>query len=349
MSQRFRAAVNRKRKSQARLHVARWSSQSINIAFSLALFNRVWNNYTLRKSDHDTSFPRRYGHERRYCNVYNIYSYAMLLIAALLSLETKNETRRVLYLCCTNEVMKCNERGWIRKQTRQLIMDRAKGTTLSPPPPSLKDHGRAPTLIIFSTRRAWPAATHSAFDLKFKAPRGAHAQPAHNAGVNFLQKPLPPRAREWGGLLKGRQGRRTWASELSLWERYERRSNIGGNGREGRLSKEVRVHTRTHAHARARASKGVYATRVHTANARPLRAWRTKAPGKRKDVVKKTTGERAGDASRSSSHRRYYTRYGKLVLTVSAVDFRLAPVGEPCIRLRERHSVRNVASKASCP
>lgn len=79
MSQRFRAAVNRKRKSQARLHVARWSSQSVNIAFSLALFNRVWNNYTLRKSDHDTSFPsRRYGHERRCCNVYNIYSYAIV-------------------------------------------------------------------------------------------------------------------------------------------------------------------------------------------------------------------------------------------------------------------------------
>jgi len=39
MSQRFRATVNRKRKSQARLHVARWSSRSV--AFSLALFNRV--------------------------------------------------------------------------------------------------------------------------------------------------------------------------------------------------------------------------------------------------------------------------------------------------------------------
>lgn len=33
---------------------------------------------------------------------------------------------------------------------------------------------------------------------------------------------------------------------------------------------------------------------------RRLRAWRTKAPGKRKDVVKKTMGERAGDAARPS-------------------------------------------------
>jgi len=53
-----------------------------------------------------------------------------------------------------------------------------------------------------------------------------------------------------------------------------------------------------------------------------------KAPGKRKDVVKKTTDERAGDAVRSFSHRLYYTRYdGKLALTVSAVNFRLAPLG----------------------
>lgn len=54
MSQRFRATVNRKRKSQARLHVARWSSRSV--AFSLALFNRVWNNYTLPKSHRDTFY-----------------------------------------------------------------------------------------------------------------------------------------------------------------------------------------------------------------------------------------------------------------------------------------------------
>lgn len=72
-----------------------------------------------------------------------------------------------------------------------------------------------------------------------------------------------------------------------------------------------------------------FTQRVYTL-ANTHRLWCTKAPGKRKDVVKKTTGRGAGDAARSSSHRRrYYTRYdGKLALTVSATDFRLAPVGD---------------------
>lgn len=134
--------------------------------------------------------------------------------------------------------------------------------------------------------------------------------------------------------LKGRQGRRTWASELSVWERYERRSNIRGERTRGEaLERGACIHTYTCTCTCVctrlkKFTQRVYTPRRHSRTR--LRAWRTKAPGKRKDVVKKTTGERAGDAARSSSHRRYYTRYdGKLALTVSAVDFRLAPVGSP--------------------
>lgn len=142
MSQRFRAAVNRKRKSQARLHVARWSSQSVNIAFSLALFNRVWNNYTLRKSDRDTSFPRRYGRERRDCNVYNIYSYAISLIAALLSLGIKTKLEK--YIFARNNARRWSVAGvtrWIRKWIRTINSGLHKRHPL-------KGYGRAPTLII---------------------------------------------------------------------------------------------------------------------------------------------------------------------------------------------------------
>ncbi|KAL0112372.1 hypothetical protein PUN28_012006 [Cardiocondyla obscurior] len=84
----------------------------------------------------------------------------------------------------------------------------------------------------------------------------------------------------------------------------------------------VLTHTRWRAHARTRVRVNVERSLRNActpafANTRRLRAWRTKAPGKRKDVVEKTTGERAGDAARLSSHRRYYTRYdGKLALTV---------------------------------
>lgn len=75
---------------------------------------------------------------------------------------------------------------------------------------------------------------------------------------------------------------------------------------EGILERGARVNERTRTHTCTYVSKGVYATRAHTYRAgirehtpaSRLRAWRTKAPGKRKDVVKKTTGERAGDAAR---------------------------------------------------
>lgn len=44
-----------------------------------------------------------------------------------------------------------------------------------------------------------------------------------------------------------------------------------------------------------------------------LHAWRTKAPEKGKDVVKKTSGERAGDAVRLSDRRRLHKpRWEKL-------------------------------------
>lgn len=90
------------------------------------------------------------------------------------------------------------------------------------------------------------------------------------------------------------------------------------------------THACTHVHAALACIERVYACvcvcayqqkftqRVHIrVNTRRLRAWRTKLPGKRKDVVKKMGG-RAGDAARPA--RRYYTRYdGKLALTVSAV------------------------------
>lgn len=112
MSQRFWAAVNRKRKSQARLHVARWSSQSVNIAFSLALFNRVWNNYTLRKSliMIRRSFPTLWA--TRDSDVYNIYSYAIFVNNSSFTFTwNKGWTTRGIYLCCNNEQMKCSGGG----------------------------------------------------------------------------------------------------------------------------------------------------------------------------------------------------------------------------------------------
>lgn len=143
-----------------------------------------------------------------------------------------------------------NVMRWIRKWIRQLIAGRKRYP--------LKGLRKGSCINNFATKRAWPAV-HSAFDLKFKAPRGTYT---HHVGVNFLQKPLPPRGREWGSPLKGRQGRRTWASELSVWERYERRSNIGGEWARGEnLERGARV---TSVHAHTRAFKGVYATRVHS-------------------------------------------------------------------------------------
>lgn len=99
MSQRFRATVNRKRKSQARLHVVRWSSRSV--AFSLALFNRVWNNYTLPKSHRDTIlFPNvTVTSDTIAIAIYNIYNDATLF--QVQSCFHLKEKRRKLerYLC----------------------------------------------------------------------------------------------------------------------------------------------------------------------------------------------------------------------------------------------------------
>lgn len=68
----------------------------------------------------------------------------------------------------------------------------------------------------------------------------------------------------------------------------------------------------------------VYATRV------PTYSQTHAAYGARKRLEKGrmwSRRRRAGDAARSPSYR-YYTRYdGKFALTVSATDFRLAPVG----------------------
>lgn len=132
MSQRFRAAVNRKRKSQARLHVARWSSQSVNIAFSLALFNRVRYNYMLWKSDHDTSFPRRYRHERRDCDVYNIYRYAIFVNSSFTFTRNNetNNTRNIIFAVTTIRRDAVEVTRWIRKWIRRLITGRTKDTPL---------------------------------------------------------------------------------------------------------------------------------------------------------------------------------------------------------------------------
>lgn len=173
--------------------------------------------------------------------------------------------------------------------------------------------------------------------------------------MNFLQKPLPPWGREWGSLFKGPARSSHLSYRILRVRTVWKTIQYWGRREEGRGGKQTRGEAfQRGARTRMYASKGVYATRnthrvTALANAHRLRAWRTKAPGKRKDVVKKTTGERAGDAARSSSHRQYYTRYdGKLALTVSVVDFRLAPLvalGSRAfghIRLRERRgSVRN--------
>jgi len=100
MSQRFWAAVNRKRKSQTRLHVARWSSQSVNIAFSLALFNRVWNNYTLRKSDHDTSLPFDAMSDAQFRRLYYLQLRNIINSCSFTFTWNKGWRTHGIYLCC---------------------------------------------------------------------------------------------------------------------------------------------------------------------------------------------------------------------------------------------------------
>jgi hypothetical protein len=80
--------------------------------------------------------------------------------------------------------------------------------------------------------------------------------------------------------------------------------------------------------ARARARVYPYICRslrnacAHSRTHCRLRAWRS---GKGKDVVKKTSGERAGDAARLFGRCRYYTRRdGRSALTVSVTDSRIA-------------------------
>lgn len=94
-------------------------------------------------------------------------------------------------------------------------------------------------------------------------------------GVNFLQKPLLSRGREWGSPLKGRQGRRTWASELLVWERYERRSNIGeargGTDARGGHPRKRCARERAYAHAHVCTRLKEFTQRVHTHIAHGIR------------------------------------------------------------------------------
>lgn len=140
----------------------------------------------------------------------------------------------------------------------------------------------------------------------------------------------------------------------TVWKTIQYR--WGTDARGGPRKRCARERACTHARTHVYTSKGVYATRARTAS-RHSRTHAGYVRGARKRLEKGRMWSRRRRArqqvtplARSPSHRRYYTRYdGKLALTVSAMDFRLAPLGNRAFgfesgAFREKCSPKGVSS-----